>query len=72
MSRTIQIGTYLKKLEKKLTKTPEFGWEHFLKEDRTIKPIWGQFEGQTGRLFWYALVALTIGVYVWHRLTIES
>jgi hypothetical protein len=67
MKRTIQIGTYLKTLEAMLTKTPEFGWEHSLKSERTTRPLLGQLEGQIGRLFWYALVAATIVFAIWFR-----
>lgn len=67
MMRTIQIGTYLKKLEAMFTKTPDFGWEHSLKAERSTMRLLGQLEGQTGRLFWYALVAATIAFAVWFR-----
>lgn len=67
MKRTIQIGIYLKRLEAALTETPNFGWEHSLKADRTSNPLLGQLEGQTGRIFWYALVALTVAFWIWFR-----
>ena len=60
MFRTIQIGRYIKNLESKFSDSSIYGWEHSLKKQRTHMRIVGQLEGQSVRIFWIAVIALSV------------
>lgn len=62
--RTMTIGEYLHRVEAELS--PEgFGWERFLGEHRSAKPLRGRFEGWSEFLIWVLLITGTIAAAIW-------
>ncbi len=62
--RTMKLGEYLSGVEVGLSRK-KTGWEHFLANHRTERPIMGQFEGWSEIVVWSALFGVSFLVLIY-------